>query len=89
MTSEPADFFGMTSRGRIQPGKAADLVVFDPDTVNSTLRAKATYDLPGGARQMMIEPQGIDFTIINGQVLFEQGKDTKARAGQILRSGTA
>lgn len=89
MTSEPADFFGIKDRGRLKPGKAADIVIFDPDTVNSTLRAKATYDLPGGARQMMIEPTGIDFTIVNGQVLFEAGRDTNARAGRVLRSGNA
>ncbi len=89
MTSEPADFFGMKNRGRLQAGKAADLVIFDPGTVNSTLRARATYDLPGGARQMMIEPKGIDFTIVNGRVLYENGQDTKERAGRILRSGNA
>ncbi len=89
MTSEPADFFGIRNRGRLKPGLAADIVVFDPITVNSTLRAKPTYDLPGGARQMMIEPTGIDFTIVNGKVLYENGRDTSARAGQVLRSGTA
>jgi len=89
MTSEPADFFGIQNRGRLKPGKAADIVIFDPDTVNSTLRAKATWDLPGGARQMMIEPTGIDFTIVNGAVLYEGGRDTTARAGRLLRSGNA
>jgi N-acyl-D-amino-acid deacylase len=87
MTSEPADFFGITSRGRLATGLAADIVVFNPETVSAPERASPIHDMPGGARRVVAEPKGIDFTIVNGQLLFEGRKDTGARAGTRLRSG--
>lgn len=89
MTSEPADFFGMKHRGRLAVGKAADIVVFNPETVSAPERASPVWDMPGGARRVVAEPTGVDYTIVNGQVLFEGRQDTGARAGQRLRSGNA
>jgi N-acyl-D-amino-acid deacylase len=75
MTSLPAARLGLVDRGRIQPGMAADLVVFDPDTVQDT----ATYDNPKS------HPQGIPFVIVNGQVVKEDGQSTGALPGRALR----
>jgi len=75
MTSLPAARLGLVDRGRIQPGMAADLVVFDPDTVQDT----ATYDNPKS------HPQGIPFVIVNGQVVKENGQPTGALPGRALR----
>lgn len=86
MTSEPADFFGFTSRGRLEVGKAADIVVIDMDRIESGPPVPR-HDLPGGARRLVSEPKGIDWTIVNGQILYEAGKDSGARPGQLLRSG--
>ena len=86
MTSDPADFFGIRDRGRIAPGMAADLVLFDPDTVGSAGRPERLYDLPGGAKRMVMRSRGIHMTLVNGEVTWQDGKLTGARAGRVLRS---
>jgi len=86
MTSDPADFFGIKNRGRIAPGMAADLAIFDPASVGSGGRPERLYDLPGGAKRMVMRSRGIEYTLVNGAVTWEKGKLTGAAAGRVLRS---
>jgi N-acyl-D-aspartate/D-glutamate deacylase len=86
MTSDPADFFGIKDRGRLKPGLAADVAIFDPATVASVGRPERLYDLPGGAKRMVMRSRGIEHTLVNGEVTWENGKLTGASAGQVLRS---
>jgi len=86
MTSDPADFFGIRDRGRIAPGLAADLVLFDPRTVGAAGRPERIYDLPGGAKRMVMRSRGIELTLVNGVPTWEKGALTGAAAGQVLRS---
>ncbi len=86
MTSDPADFFGIRDRGRLKPGLAADLAIFDPATVGSVGRPERRYDLPGGAKRMVMRSQGIEYTIVNGAVTWENGALTGAANGEVLRS---
>ena len=86
MTSDPADFFGIKDRGRIIPGLAADIVIFDPATVGSVGRPERLYDLPGGAKRMVMRSRGIEMTLVNGEVTWEKGALTGASAGRVLRS---
>ena len=86
MTSDPADFFGIRDRGRIKEGLAADIAVFDPATVGSMGRPERRYDLPGGAKRMVMRSQGIEYTMVNGAVTWEDGKLTGATSGKVLRS---
>ncbi|HZS69109.1 MAG TPA: amidohydrolase family protein [Burkholderiales bacterium] len=86
MTSDPADFFGIRDRGRLKPGMAADLAIFDPGRVASVGRPERRYDLPGGAKRMVMRSQGIEYTIVNGAVTWERGALTGAAAGEVLRS---
>ncbi len=86
MTSDPADFFGIRDRGRLRPGLAADIAIFDPATVGSVGRPERCYDLPGGAKRMVMRSQGIEYTIVNGEVTWEKGALTGAAAGKVLRS---
>ena len=86
LTSEPAQFFGVHDRGVIAPGKAADLVVFDPETVDSGEKLLLN-DLPGGERRFVQEAKGIQYVIVNGEILLNQGKQSGALAGQMLRAG--
>jgi N-acyl-D-aspartate/D-glutamate deacylase len=86
MTSDPADFFGIRDRGRLKAGLAADVTIFDPATVGSAGRPERIYDLPGGAKRMVIRSQGIEYTLVNGAVTWERGKLTGSSAGEVLRS---
>jgi N-acyl-D-amino-acid deacylase len=87
ITSEPADFFGIRKRGRLRAGMAADIAIFDPNTVGSDLRGTMRNDLPGGGRRLVMQARGVYSTIVNGQVLYREGKPTEARPGTVLRCG--
>ena len=86
MTSEPADFFAITDRGRLKRGLAADIVVFDPVTVNSPTRGTMVYDLPAGGGRLVAEAAGVSKVIVNGTPLFANGTHTGQFPGQVLRS---
>jgi N-acyl-D-aspartate/D-glutamate deacylase len=89
ITSEPADFFGIKGRGRLSPGLAADIAVFDYNTVGSARRGEMRSDLPGGGRRLVMPARGIEYTVVNGEVLYDQGKVSGGLPGQVLRSGNA
>ncbi|HEY6421443.1 MAG TPA: amidohydrolase family protein [Candidatus Binataceae bacterium] len=89
ITSEPADFFGLSDRGRLQTGLPADVAIFDERKVGSAKRAKMQSDLPGGGRRLVMPAEGIEYTVVNGGVLYEHGKASGAMPGQVLRSGAA
>jgi N-acyl-D-aspartate/D-glutamate deacylase len=86
LTSEPADFFGLRDRGRLEPGAAADLVVFDPDSIGSDLRPCWRDDFPANGRRLVTAVEGVACTVVNGAVLFDDGDDTGERPGRVLRS---
>ena len=86
LTTEPADFFGIKDRGRLVKGLAADVAIFDPEKVGSAKRAQMRDDLPGGGKRLVMPSQGIEYTIVNGQLLYEHGKHSGAMPGTVLRS---
>jgi N-acyl-D-amino-acid deacylase len=86
ITSVPADFFGIKNRGRLAEGNAADIVVFDENTVGTVKKLEKLADLPGGVQRLIVRSTGIDFTIVNGAVAYEGGRVTAARAGQVVRT---
>jgi N-acyl-D-aspartate/D-glutamate deacylase len=86
MTSVPADRFGLTDRGRLEPGAWADIVVFDPKTVASGPFGMRP-DLPCGESRVYSEAVGIPHVIVNGVPVIRNGKPTGAVSGRILRSG--
>jgi N-acyl-D-aspartate/D-glutamate deacylase len=85
LTSHPAAFFGFKDRGRLAPGLAADIVVFDPSTIGSAAKTAKLYDLPGGAMRIVTQATGVDYTIVNGQVAHANGAMTGSMSGQVLR----
>lgn len=74
MTAAPARKLGLWDRGLIRPGMAGDLTIFDPETVQDM----ATFTEPHRY------PRGIEYVVVNGQVVIDQGEHTGARAGRVL-----
>ena len=77
MTSFPAARFGLWERGLIRPGHVADLVLFDAAAVKDT----ATFDDPHRYSD------GIAWVMVGGQIVWQDGHDTGAAAGRVLRAG--
>jgi N-acyl-D-amino-acid deacylase len=74
LTGQPAGLFGLTGRGRIVPGFAADLVAFDPQTV-AALPVERRWDFPAGGDRLVSESNGIEHVWVNGQAIRSDGKD--------------
>ena len=74
-TSFPASFFGIEKRGMIQEGYMADLIIFHADS----LRANATFSDPN---ELSV---GMEYVILNGQVVINEGKHRGIKAGKVLR----
>jgi len=74
MTSWPATRMRLQSRGVIREGCWADVVIFDYDTIQD----RATYQKP------FVYPVGIDYVLVNGQVVIDHGKHTGARPGRVI-----
>ena len=88
MTSSTADFYGFTDRGRLQPGKKADVNVIDFEGL--TLHSpKMIFDLPAGGRRLVQSVDGYDMTICAGAPIFEKGQETGARPGKLVRSAAS
>jgi N-acyl-D-aspartate/D-glutamate deacylase len=77
MTSLSAAKLGIQDRGLLRPGNWADVTLFDPERVID----RATYEEP------FQYSDGIEYVIVNGQVVLEKGKHTGARPGRALRRG--
>jgi N-acyl-D-amino-acid deacylase len=77
-TGLPADILGLTDRGHLKPGQAADVLVFDPREYRDT----ATYDRPHQY------PTGVRWVFVNGRPAVADGKyDSTVLAGKVLRHG--
>jgi N-acyl-D-aspartate/D-glutamate deacylase len=84
----PASYWGLTGRGLLRPGYAADVVVFDPERITPLL-PEVVYDLPAGARRLKQKATGILATVVNGEVLLRNNEHTGALPGQLLRGPLA
>ncbi len=82
LTKDEADLFGIHDRGVLKRGLAADLVVFDPKTVQDGPLQRRD-DLPTGARRLVSEPVGIDYVIVNGTVIRDHGRDILESCGDL------
>ena len=87
LTFRVASVFGLSDRGLLRPGLAADIAVFDPATIN-TLEPEYVRDLPGNETRMIQKATGVPFTVVNGEIVIENGAPTGARPGKVLRPGS-
>ena len=85
ITGVPAEESGITDRGFLKEGLAADITIFDPQTVNTSAR-EFVDDMPGGATRLVQHAKGIEYTLVNGRVLLEHGKHSGDLPGRTLRS---
>ena len=88
LTLVPATHWGFADRGLIREGMAADLVVFDPDTIAAEM-PEVVNDLPAGAKRLVQRCRGIAATIVNGETVLREGKPTGALPGRLLRGPRA
>ncbi len=77
VTSLPAEILGLPDRGRVAPGYAADLVIFDPTRIED----RATFAEPHRF------PSGIEWVLVNGTPVVARGARTGARPGSVLLRG--
>jgi N-acyl-D-aspartate/D-glutamate deacylase len=86
LTDVPARLFGLTDRGRLAEGWIADVVVFDPETIDSA-EVQLVNDLPGGTSRLYADAIGVEKVFVNGRLTVDAGKPTGELPGTVLRSG--
>ena len=86
LSDVPARFYGLKRRGRIADGWFADMVLFDPATIDSG-DARVIADLPAGASRVLAEPVGIRHVFVNGAIACTDGRPTQELRGTVLRAG--
>ena len=75
LSAFPAETLSLKERGRLKPGYFADVVVFDPITIQD----HATFEKP------MQYATGVDYVLVNGEVALDRGEPTAARPGRVVR----
>lgn len=88
LTFVPASHWGLSGRGLLREGWAADVIVFNPDTI-APLLPELAHDLPAGARRLRQKATGLLATVVNGEVLLRNGEHTGATPGRLLRGPLA
>lgn len=85
LTSDVADFMGLKDRGVLQPGKAADVVIFDAEKVQPELLE--TLQFPGGKSiRLAKRARAVPYVIVNGTPIIADGERTGAVPGRLLRA---
>lgn len=88
ITHVPASILGLSHRGTLLPGNAADVMLFDPDRIDAG-RKEFVRDLPGGAGRFKAWPEGVHATIVNGVPVVVDGVPTGSLPGQVTSPGAA
>lgn len=84
LTSEPADVFGIPQRGRLAPGAFADVNVIDFEGLEMEVPEFVT-DFPEAAGRFTQRARGYAYTIVNGEIVIEDGRHTGRLPGQLVR----
>ena len=84
LTGKPAATLGLVDRGTVRVGGFADLNVLDPTGLRFGYPEYAN-DFPGGAGRLKVRAEGYAATLVNGELVTQQGEHTGARPGRVLR----
>jgi N-acyl-D-aspartate/D-glutamate deacylase len=84
LSAVPAAVCGITDRGLLHRGFAADLFLFDPRRLDVGQR-RLERDPASGTQRFRSVPEGIRMTIVNGEIVVDEGRDTGRRPGQVIR----
>ena len=85
-TSETADFFCFSDRGRLAPGLRADVNLIDFDRLR-LYQPELVHDMPAGGRRFVQRVEGYEATLVAGTPIFERGEHTGAMPGRLVRAG--
>jgi N-acyl-D-aspartate/D-glutamate deacylase len=88
LTYDTATHWGFHDRGLLREGFAADVVVFDPNTVGARMPV-VRNDLPAGAKRLVQTAVGICATVVNGKIVLRENEPTGALPGKLLRGPLA
>jgi N-acyl-D-aspartate/D-glutamate deacylase len=86
LTGMPATVHGLRDRGALQPGARADIVVFDPAGL-AVREPELVEDFPAGSSRYVVGADGYQLTVVNGQIVLENGRHTGALPGEMIRGG--
>lgn len=84
LTGMAAGVIGLKDRGTLKAGNFADINVFDINRL-AVEHPRYEHDFPNGAGRLKVGARGYAATLVNGSVITEQGKNTGARPGRVLR----
>jgi N-acyl-D-aspartate/D-glutamate deacylase len=85
-TLMPATVHGIQDRGALREGAHADILVIDPDRLRAG-SSRLARDFPAGTERYVVDAEGYRATVVNGQVLMEDGVHSGALPGAVLRGG--
>lgn len=89
ITSAPAEIFGIPDRGRLAPGLAGDVTVFDPKAI-ACHEEEIVHDMPDGGPRFVARSSGIQWSFVNGQTVIRDGKlpepQAVSGAGRVIRA---
>ena len=89
LTSDPARVYRIPERGRLEPGYCADVVAFDPATIDA-LPVEWVRDLPGDEGRFVSRARGVEWSLVNGEPVLEHGRVVERpagdRPGKVLRT---
>jgi N-acyl-D-amino-acid deacylase len=88
LSAYPAMAAGLKGRGSISEGLAADIIIYDPETVDCEPMERL-FDYPAGEWRLVQKAVGYHYIMVNGEVTFIDGKCTEETPGKLLRHGTA
>ena len=84
-TSDTADFFGLSDRGRLTPGQRADVNLIDFGALK-VHKPELVHDMPANGRRFVQRVNGYEATIAAGVPIFERGEHTGALPGKLVRA---